>query len=333
LPDEELMGTSDPDLESTVGLRIGGGVRPHVNWFVDGQLAEFDTETFAGDGRMLAARGGAEWIFRPDRRVNPFFCAGWGYMDITFDSATDFFSAFASLGFGQHVDLDWATRLRWEIRVDHTLADAGLRGHDMTQVQVNLGVNWRLGGRRVDTDTDGVRDRRDGCPDTPRGAEVDASGCPTDGDGDGVWDGLDLCPQTPPQHSVQSSGCVADADLDGVPDERDACPQTPAGAAVDDAGCAPDMDGDGVPDVTDRCLRTLKGIEVDETGCFLDRDGDGVYDGLGMDHCLDTPPGAKVDVFGCPIDSDGDGVLDGLDRCPDTPSGTPVDDEGCPRPR
>ena len=45
-----------------------------------------------------------------------------------------------------------------------------------------------------DADRDGVSDNRDKCPGTPRGAIVDAGGCPTDTDGDGVVDGVDTCP-------------------------------------------------------------------------------------------------------------------------------------------
>ena len=37
----------------------------------------------------------------------------------------------------------------------------------------------------TDSDGDGVLDDVDACPDTPRGARVDATGCPQDGDGDG----------------------------------------------------------------------------------------------------------------------------------------------------
>lgn len=59
----------------------------------------------------------------------------------------------------------------------------------------------------ADTDQDGVADRRDRCAATPRGALVDARGCPTDFDGDGVFDGLDRCPGTPRGTPVDGVGC------------------------------------------------------------------------------------------------------------------------------
>jgi len=88
-----------------------------------------------------------------------------------------------------------------------------------------------------DGDGDGVADASDRCPDTPRGAVVDAAGCPTDSDGDRVYDGLDRCPDTPKGARVDAGGCPTDSDGDGVADGLDACPDTPRGTKVDGRGC------------------------------------------------------------------------------------------------
>jgi OOP family OmpA-OmpF porin len=61
----------------------------------------------------------------------------------------------------------------------------------------------------VDWDGDGVFDRIDHCPDTPKGCVVDAYGCSVDADGDGVCDGLDRCPETPKGQTVDEHGCSA----------------------------------------------------------------------------------------------------------------------------
>jgi len=151
-----------------------------------------------------------------------------------------------------------------------------------------------------DTDGDGVPDRKDKCPGTPKGAKVDATGCPLDSDGDGVYDGLDQCPGTPKGAKVDAKGCPSDADGDGVLDGLDQCPDTPKGATVDDKGCPRDSDGDGVLDGLDQCPNTPKGAVVDAKGCPKDSDGDGVPDGI--DQCPDTPAGLKVDATGCPIE-------------------------------
>jgi OOP family OmpA-OmpF porin len=101
-----------------------------------------------------------------------------------------------------------------------------------------------------DSDGDGVNDDNDACPGTPRGATVDARGCPMDSDGDRVSDGLDRCPNTPSGVAVDSNGCPLDTDGDGVTDNLDQCPGTPRGVAADSRGC---------PQVGERILR-LEGI-------------------------------------------------------------------------
>jgi OOP family OmpA-OmpF porin len=118
-----------------------------------------------------------------------------------------------------------------------------------------------------DADGDGVPDHLDECPDTPKGVEVDATGCPIDSDGDGVPDYLDTCPGTPTGVEVDETGCPVDSDGDGVPDELDKCPGTPAGVEVDATGCPVDSDGDGVPDYLDKCPGTPAGVPVDDAGC------------------------------------------------------------------
>ncbi len=174
---------------------------------------------------------------------------------------------------------------------DHALPESGLLDSD-TYVQL---LQHRPG---KDSDGDGVPDNKDKCPNTPKGARVDANGCPKDTDGDGVVDGVDRCPDTPQGVKVDAEGCPLDSDKDGVFDGIDQCPDTPSGTRVDSKGCSQDSDGDGVADSADKCPN--------------------------------TPRGTKVGSDGCPADSDGDGVTDDKDKCPDTPRGTSVDAQGCP---
>jgi outer membrane protein OmpA-like peptidoglycan-associated protein len=167
-------------------------------------------------------------------------------------------------------------------------------------IVVTGGVTFTLGATARDTDGDGVPDRRDQCPDTPRGAVANATGCPQDSDGDGIYDGLDQCPGTPKGATTDTRGCPSDADGDGVWDGLDQCADTPRGATVDAKGCTGDSDGDGVLDGLDKCPGTPKDATVDPQGCPKDSDGDGVYDGL--DKCPGTSPGLRVDKDGCPIE-------------------------------
>ncbi|MBW1680676.1 MAG: OmpA family protein [Deltaproteobacteria bacterium] len=154
-------------------------------------------------------------------------------------------------------------------------------------------------GRIFDHDGDGVPDARDKCPYTPRGAKVNAVGCPPDSDGDGVLDFLDQCPGTPKGVKVNTVGCPlpTDKDGDGVTDDKDLCPGTPPAVRVDKDGCPVDTDKDGVYDYLDRCPKTPVNVRVDLQGCPLDSDGDGVFDY--KDRCPGTPKSATVNRFGC----------------------------------
>jgi outer membrane protein OmpA-like peptidoglycan-associated protein len=199
-------------------------------------------------------------------------------------------------------------------------------------MDLNLGVE--LGGSILlntdkDTDGDGIKDKKDTCPNTPKDVKVDLNGCPVDTDGDRIADYLDKCPNTPKGVAVDANGCPVDSDGDKIADYLDKCPNTPRGVTVDNNGCPVDSDKDGVADYVDRCPNTPAGVRVDANGCPVDTDGDKVADYL--DKCPNTPTGATVDANGCPVDSDGDGVFDGLDTCPGTKAGAQVDAAGCPR--
>lgn len=177
-----------------------------------------------------------------------------------------------------------------------------------------------------------------GCPgrallDTPCKDAMVAKPAPkiADGDGDGVPDDQDRCPNTPRGAKVNANGCELDGDNDGVVDRLDQCPTTPAGRKVNAQGCELDGDGDGVVDALDKCPTTPPGRKVNAQGCELDGDGDGVVDAL--DKCPTTPAGRKVNAQGCELDTDGDGIIDALDQCPDTPAGDRVDSKGCSLPK
>jgi len=90
----------------------------------------------------------------------------------------------------------------------------------------------------IDSDRDGVFDRYDRCPGTPRGSKVDINGCPMDSDRDGVLDYKDKCPETPLGVKVDKKGCPLDSDGDGVVDYKDKCANTPSGVMIDPNGCA-----------------------------------------------------------------------------------------------
>ena len=143
----------------------------------------------------------------------------------------------------------------------HSFEDYGAK-----HFQHSVGVLFKFGGK--DTDSDGVYDHEDACPEVAGLAQF--NGCP-DTDLDGVEDREDTCPNTP--GLAEFAGCP-DTDGDGVADPQDACPIVAGLASMN--GC-PDADGDGVTDAEDACA-TQAGDKANKGCPWPDTDNDGVLD-------------------------------------------------------
>jgi len=221
--------------------------------------------------------------------IQPYLYAGPGYMMDNMQEGVNF-----NAGLGSKFPISPNTSLYLEAGYIHGIegerhVDEVLETVTDNFIKLSGIIEFAIGAAK-DSDGDGVPDRKDECPDTPPGVEVDENGCPFDRDGDGVPDYKDDCPDEPGE--ARFDGCP-DSDGDGIPDKDDDCPETPGLAKFN--GC-PDTDEDGVPDHKDQCPNTPKGCPVDEDGC--------------------------------PLDSDNDGVIDCEDRCPTEPG--PADNDGCP---
>jgi len=336
---------SKPMFGGRVGLGFGRhlGLEAYYSWmkthteygtgdslFTAASLSAPSDQSIQGYGTDLTLN-----LF-PSIAFNPYVLGGWHEEKIKSDvSSSRSFMNGLEFGGGLKLGVGRKTAIRLEVRdklwkFNSPPAPDPPGDKNVHNLFFSGGIQITLGGsgHNGDADKDGVKDRSDNCPDTPRGAQVDASGCPIDSDGDHVPDGIDQCPNTPAGATVDASGCPSDADKDGVPDGIDQCPNTAAGTAVDARGCALDSDGDGVSDSADRCANTPPGVKVDDAGCPLDSDHDGVPDGI--DQCPDTPAGTQVDARGCSADSDNDGINDDKDLCPNTQAGIKVDSDGCP---
>lgn len=266
-------------------------------------------------------------IVAPEYVIRPYVFAGVGA--ILFDNQLNFHQEkydfmLPSTGAGLNIRLTPVIMLNLQETFLFSNHD-GRDGIDNAEGKMNkkdsyvthmVGLTFNM-GNSIDTDQDGVSDKRDTCPDTPAGVAVDKMGCPLDRDGDGVADYLDNCPDI--KGSQLLNGCP-DRDNDGVADKDDQCPDQ-AGPAVL-FGC-PDADNDGVADKDDQCANTKPGTKVDSKGCPMDSDNDGVTDDV--DRCPDVA--GVVALKGCP-DADGDGIADIDDKCPNE-KGTAANN-GCP---
>ena len=266
-------------------------------------------------------------IVAPEYVIRPYVFAGVGA--ILFDSQLNFHQEkydfmLPTAGAGLNIRLTPVIMLNLQETFMFSNHD-GRDGIDNAEGKMNkkdsyvthmVGLTFNM-GNSIDTDQDGVSDKKDNCPDTPAGVLVDKMGCPLDRDGDGVADYLDNCPDM--KGSQLLNGCP-DRDNDGVADKEDQCPDQ-AGTAIL-LGC-PDSDNDGVADKDDQCANTKPGTKVDSKGCPMDSDNDGVTDDI--DRCPDVA--GVVAHKGCP-DRDGDGIADIDDKCPNE-KGTAANN-GCP---
>jgi outer membrane beta-barrel protein len=325
----------NPESDILFGLRFGYFLTE--GWSLETSLQRLSTSGLDSDVGtdddtdidmdIDSARLNVLYNFLPGKSFRPFLTVGAGLEAAELDGVFDE----DDLGFNAGGGLRWFFNDSVSLRLDarYLMVDVGGTVNDwQSNYEGTVGVSWTFGGGPPpDEDGDGVPDRRDRCPGTPRGAIVDEEGCGIDSDGDGVFNGIDECPDTPAGYTVDGRGCPLDSDSDGVNDAIDECPNTPRGATVDEHGCPSDDDKDGVFNGIDKCPDTPEGATVNAEGCPKDSDFDGVYDGI--DKCPDTPLHAKVNEVGCPIDTDGDGVFDGIDICPGTRPGVPVNAVGC----
>lgn len=268
------------------------------------------------------------YIFKEDAAIAPFLTAGLGVTHINSKNFTplsdariyhDEFAPNVAVGAGILFQFTDRVGLELSNTLNAPLNDGwdGIEsGSNDLYLQHSAGLVFSL-RKPTDTDGDGIPDKKDKCPDTPKTASVYSNGCPVDTDKDGVVDYLDVCPTL--SGSSTLGGCP-DTDNDGVADKDDKCPDVPGTTRF--LGC-PDTDSDGIEDSLDKCPN-IAGLDIFK-GC-PDTDGDGVEDSV--DKCADTPKGAKVDATGCIADTDGDGLIDTEDDCP-TLVGTKLN-KGCP---
>ena len=318
------MGTDFWDLGRT-DFRVGGGggitryMSPSIDLGLYGYYETFrfsaDADKFPGSsfesrtgfvdfGVKLKLNNGK--ILKEDARIQPYLMVGGGaflansYGTVGLNgSTTNFFNqirrldSFAAAGLRFRItpalsaDLQTSQHYPFTDRVDNLVAPTD-KFYDRFLVHT-LGLTYALPGPK-DTDGDGVKDKLDKCPNTPKGVAVDLVGCPLD------------------------------RDMDTVPDYLDKCPDEKGVVALD--GC-PDRDNDGIRDADDECPDEAGKAEF--KGC-PDTDNDGVINKL--DQCPTTPAGVKVDAKGCPLDRDGDTVPDYQDKCPDRAG--PASNKGCP---
>lgn len=269
--DKDLVGGRNDEINPLLGLRYGHRLGYSFNFFSDVVGGPYNGDVPGIDDLgIVTARGGLEWLFSKQQRYNWFLSGGLGAMYVYVNDDDDFTEPMASVGFGQVWEAGVNNSVRWEVRADHAFGNGDLPGSNrLTNYQLLVGYSWGLGAP-LDSDGDGVANRKDQCPNTPAGAKVDAKGCPLDSDGDGVFDGLDKCPDTPAGVKVNADGCPLDSDGDGIPDYLDKCPTVPAPGTAD--GCPPKVVEPAPAPATEPAAPrklTLEGVNFDNDSAKL----------------------------------------------------------------
>lgn len=198
-------------------LRLGREMDPR--WNLELAMSAFDLD---GD----SDKGGVDWeqfalganalaVFNRGGQFQPFLLAGLGVANSRFEGSSNDRNFYGDLGAGAIVPLA-NNRFRLRGEVLYRAENDSFNSKDWI-LNVGFGVPFGKVAAPVaavvaapvfiDSDGDGVEDALDQCPNTPRGAAVDAVGCELDSDGDGVVDSKDRCPGTKPGIKVDATGC------------------------------------------------------------------------------------------------------------------------------
>jgi OOP family OmpA-OmpF porin len=261
---------SDRDLDETTFASIAAGMEIDHRWSIEAVYTQFDTDhkynSALKDYDFEQYHLDGLYHFTPSAQgLQPYLVAGAGNSSLEFmNNTSDETLINAGAGIKYHMTPNW--KFRSDLRAYYSL------DNELTDIAAVVTLAYQFGKgsmHLLDSDSDGVSDRDDQCPNTPPGVSVDQHGCSNDDDRDGVINSKDQCPDTPPNTAVDNVGCPLDQDGDGVADYLDQCPDTPPHTKVDATGCPLDKDGDGVADYLDQCPDTSAGAKVDDKGCYI----------------------------------------------------------------
>lgn len=244
------------------------------------------------------------YLLNTDKNVlSPFALGGIGFQKLSGKevvAGSDFCFPFGA-GVRYRINELWNVYLSETVLYsDHDNRDFEVRNDNDSYLMHSIGVAKNFGLLK-DSDKDGIPDKEDNCPKTPKGTAVDEHGCPLDRDGDGILDAVDKCPDV--KGTAATQGCP-DKDKDGIADADDKCPDVFGVIAM--KGC-PDQDGDGITDADDLCP-TEKG-DINMKGC-PDKDDDKLADNV--DQCPEVA--GPIENKGCPYEKDQVAIMEKADN-------------------
>ena len=235
---QALVATGGLHLRFTFEYALSEWLGLEAGWSPDLLVAQFESRITGRQSVVLGARFRPWWSRSNQYLLQRNNSAKLGISDLLSDVWVDAHAGISGgngtrfgfdVGAGTRLPLISPVQIGVFVRYAQLFAIDGTFD-DPTYKQISLGVTVSLGflpvHREADSDSDGVPDSRDRCPETPAGATVNDVGCP-----------MRKSSEPPPRCS--------DTDLDGVCDGEDNCPDTPLGTKVDTHGCP--VDGSGAP--------------------------------------------------------------------------------------
>ena len=207
-------------LHSDWGWNFGGEIPLSQRWMLGVEHLTVDTGNDAPtyDSTLSMSRLGFNYLFQKYGSWQPYAGVGFGNYKVTSGTALGPRISKGSWDLGAGAKYFFTDNLffRGEARVYE------VSGADLQDYGLNLAIGYAFG---------------DASKPAPAAAPSTVAKAPIDSDGDGVFDNVDACPNTPRGAKVDARGCELDTDRDGVVDSKDKCPDTPITAAVDANGC------------------------------------------------------------------------------------------------
>ena len=205
---------NDRGIEDTDFVSLGISYEFDDGWAVEASYLTGDTNVSSSpiDVDIKAIRIDALYHFSKER-LRPYALFGFGnheFEGLNDDQNESIINIGGGIkyAFNRYIDLRVDARTAYSFEVN----DA--------DVLASIGLAFKLGHRYskpvattpIDSDSDGVLDNIDQCPNTTANVEVDSRGCalPVDSDGDGVNDDIDQCPDSASGSEVDEKGCYVE---------------------------------------------------------------------------------------------------------------------------
>lgn len=195
------------DLGKTFKLGLGYNFTQNIGTELSASYIHTDANS-VGDKDIYAVQPCLDLLYHimPDNELVPYIALGVSGIIFNNDEVEIDDSVQANAGLGFKLAVSENVALRADGRYYRALEE------DYDEFALTAGLEFQIGGKKKDSDNDGVPDDKDQCPNTLRGVKVDKFGCPTDSDNDGVTDDKDRCPDTIEGVRVDEFGCQIKTD-------------------------------------------------------------------------------------------------------------------------